>query len=94
MAGGKGSASQASTMVPRAGGATAAPGAGAVGLRQRRPAPARGSGAVSRLQQNVMNMYADESPGLKITPVAVLVMSLGYIAFVTVLHIVGKIRGV
>lgn len=41
-----------------------------------------------------MNFYTDDSPGLKIPPVVVIVMSLGFILFVTVLHIIGKIRGV
>lgn len=83
-------------MVPRAGaGAAARTGAvSAAGMRQRRPAGARTGGTLSRVQQNVMSFYNDESPGLKISPVAVLVMSLGYIAFVTILHIFGKIRGV
>lgn len=46
------------------------------------------------MSQSMMNFYTDDSPGLKISPVAVIVMSLGYIGFVTMLHIIGKLRGV
>lgn len=39
-----------------------------------------------------MNFYTDDSPGLKISPVVVIGMSVGFIAFVTILHIIGKLR--
>ncbi|KAI8469277.1 MAG: Sec61beta family-domain-containing protein [Monoraphidium minutum] len=85
------SGGQASTAVTRGGrGATGL--TGGAGLRQRRPA--RSAAAGSRgLGQSVMNFYTDDSPGLKIPPVWVIVMSLGFILFVTVLHIIGKLRG-
>lgn len=41
----------------------------------------------------MIKFYTDESSGLQISPVAVLVMSLGFIGFVTILHIVGKLVG-
>lgn len=40
-----------------------------------------------------MNFYTDDSPGLKISPTIVIVMSLSFVGFVTILHIIGKIRG-
>lgn len=87
-----GSSSQSSTMVPRGGrSATGAP-TGSAGLLRRRPV--RSGAGSGKLSQNVVNFYTDDSPGLKISPVVVIVMSLGFIGFVTLLHIVGKIRGV
>lgn len=90
----KGGASQASTAVARGGrGATGAVAGSSGGLRQRRPTAARAGGGSSRgFGQSVMNFYTDDSPGLKVQPVYVIVMSLGFILFVTVLHIIGKIR--
>ena len=38
-----------------------------------------------------MRFYTDESPGLKITPVVVLGMSVCFIGFVTTLHAIAKI---
>ncbi|KAI8462534.1 MAG: Sec61beta family-domain-containing protein [Monoraphidium minutum] len=84
------SASGASTAVARGGRAGVAAGPSAGGLRQRRPAPRSGG---TGLSSKVMSFYTDDSPGLKIQPVWVIVMSLGFILFVTVLHIIGKLRG-
>mmetsp|Transcript_6624 Transcript_6624/g.26918 ORF Transcript_6624/g.26918 Transcript_6624/m.26918 type:complete len:84 (-) Transcript_6624:89-340(-) len=53
-----------------------------------------GGGAQKTGQGNNMSMlryYTDDSPGLKITPVVVLMMSVCFIAFVTMLHAVSKI---
>eukprot|EP00958_Prasinococcus_capsulatus_P026250 scaffold4725_cov367-Prasinococcus_capsulatus_cf.AAC.7 len=36
----------------------------------------------------MLRFYTDDAPGLKITPLVVLGMSLGFIGFVTVLHVV------
>jgi len=41
----------------------------------------------------MLRFYTDDAPGLKITPLVVLVMSLGFVGFVTLLHIWGKLRG-
>ncbi|GBF99527.1 hypothetical protein Rsub_11961 [Raphidocelis subcapitata] len=87
-----GSTSQTSTAVTRGGrGGVTAGSAGAGSLRQRRPAGAarssRGFGS------SMMNFYTDDSPGIKIQPVWVIVMSLSFILFVTILHIIGKLRG-
>lgn len=40
-----------------------------------------------------MNFYTDDSPGIKIPPVLVVVLSFCFIAFVSLLHVIGKIRG-
>ncbi|ORX56393.1 Pre protein translocase Sec Sec61-beta subunit [Hesseltinella vesiculosa] len=39
---------------------------------------------------SMMRIYADDSPGLRVDPVVVLVLSLTFIASVFGLHIVGK----
>ncbi|KIY92430.1 hypothetical protein MNEG_15532 [Monoraphidium neglectum] len=57
------------------------------------PASAGARPAGGGLRSQVMSFYTDDSPGLKIQPVWVIVMSLGFILFVTVLHIIGKLRG-
>mmetsp|Transcript_2514 Transcript_2514/g.7172 ORF Transcript_2514/g.7172 Transcript_2514/m.7172 type:complete len:97 (-) Transcript_2514:197-487(-) len=92
-----GSSSQASQSVPRGGGAggSAAPRSGlppgSSGAPRRRPT-ARSAGPTVP-KQSIMNFYTDDAPGLKISPVMVLIMSLGFIGFVTLLHVIGKIRG-
>mmetsp|Transcript_36178 Transcript_36178/g.46646 ORF Transcript_36178/g.46646 Transcript_36178/m.46646 type:complete len:92 (+) Transcript_36178:48-323(+) len=67
------------------------------GAIKRRPAktPSDGSGAVSRTsgQPGILKFYDQESPGIKMSPVQVLVISLVFIAFVVLLHIYGKFRG-
>ncbi|CAN8280255.1 unnamed protein product [Cochlearia groenlandica] len=45
-----------------------------------------GGGAGSMLQ-----FYTDDAPGLKISPNVVLIMSIGFIAFVALLHVMGKL---
>ena len=54
----------------------------------RRPNGGRG-GASS--QKNMLRFYTDESPGLTVSPVVVLSMSLGFVAFVVLLHVIGKL---
>ncbi|CDS10389.1 protein transport protein SecG/Sec61-beta/Sbh [Dichotomocladium elegans] len=39
---------------------------------------------------SMMRIYSDDSPGLRVDPVVVLVLSLTFIASVFGLHIVGK----
>lgn len=39
----------------------------------------------------MLRFYTDDAPGLKISPTVVLVMSLGFIGFVTMLHVFGKL---
>uniref|UniRef100_A0A061SPV2 Protein transport protein SEC61 subunit beta n=1 Tax=Tetraselmis sp. GSL018 TaxID=582737 RepID=A0A061SPV2_9CHLO len=83
-------------MVPRGGSSgsnsRSGPPPGSVGAARRRQG-GRTSNSNSGFRQNVMNFYTDDAPGLKISPVMVLVMSLGFIGFVTILHVIGKIRG-
>lgn len=100
----KGSQSQAAVSVPRGGGSSAgstlrAPPPGAVprgtpgaGLRRRRTAGGGGGGgSLGGSANNMLRFYTDDAPGLKITPAVVLVMSICFIGFVTLLHIVGKL---
>ncbi|KAH7646510.1 transport sec61 subunit beta-like protein [Dermatophagoides farinae] len=81
---------------PRAMGGGRATGGGGGGgtVRQRRTgtSSAAASGR-SRAAQNTTGMwhfYTDDSPGIKVGPVPVLVMSLAFIASVFMLHIWGK----
>eukprot|EP00793_Prasinoderma_coloniale_P005909 PRCOL_00004383-RA len=60
--------------------------AGAV--QKRRAGGGRGSQGNGK---NMLRFYTDESPGLTISPVTVLVMSLGFVAGVTLLHVIGKL---
>ncbi|MCL7049292.1 hypothetical protein MKW94_004970 [Papaver nudicaule] len=63
--------------------------AAAAGLRRRRTTS--GGGATGGAGSSVLQFYTDDAPGLKISPNVVLVMSIGFIAFVAVLHVVGKL---
>lgn len=94
----KGSQSQASVTASRGSGsgsvARTAPsgvvprGAASAGLRRRRT-----SSSATGTAANMLRFYTDDAPGLKITPTVVLVMSLCFIAFVTALHVIGKLYG-
>ncbi|KAF7488970.1 Protein transport protein Sec61 subunit beta [Sarcoptes scabiei] len=80
---------------PRAmGGSGRASGGGGGTVRQRRVGTSSGSsGGRSRAAQNNAGMwhfYTDDSPGIKVGPVPVLIMSLAFIASVFMLHIWGK----
>ncbi|MCJ1288367.1 Arf guanine nucleotide exchange factor sbh1 [Xylographa opegraphella] len=55
-----------------------------------RPASTRAAGAGGS-SNTMMRLYTDESPGLKVDPVIVLVLSLGFIFSVVALHIIAKI---
>mmetsp|Transcript_25579 Transcript_25579/g.55724 ORF Transcript_25579/g.55724 Transcript_25579/m.55724 type:complete len:90 (-) Transcript_25579:1719-1988(-) len=86
----RGAVGNASQIVPRGGrSGTGAPSGAVSGLRRR---PVRSGGAGGK-QAASMNYYTDDSPGLKISPVVVISMSIGFIVFVTILHVVGKLRG-
>ncbi|KAK9905927.1 hypothetical protein WJX75_009108 [Coccomyxa subellipsoidea] len=95
------SGSQAATLVPRAGGGASTGGSAAArapptaaGLRKR---TTRSSGSGAGRQSGAgggLNFYTDDAPGLKMSPVVVVFISVGFIIFVTVLHIVGKLRGI
>ncbi|KAK9141962.1 hypothetical protein Syun_011362 [Stephania yunnanensis] len=62
--------------------------AAAASLRRRRTTSA---GAAGGAGGNMLQFYTDDAPGLKISPNVVLVMSIGFIAFVAILHVIGKL---
>mmetsp|Transcript_1924 Transcript_1924/g.2147 ORF Transcript_1924/g.2147 Transcript_1924/m.2147 type:complete len:104 (+) Transcript_1924:108-419(+) len=94
---------QVSTSVNRGGAGSGAPArsgpAGTNAAMRRRPtgrASAAGAGAPpgnNMGNAGMLRFYTDDAPGLRITPVMVMVMSLCFIGFVTVLHVVGKLYG-
>lgn len=57
-------------------------------MRRRRPASGGASGGAAG---TMLQFYTDDAPGLKISPNVVLVMSIGFIAFVAILHVMGKL---
>jgi len=65
-------------------------------LRQRKSgatksSAANSSAAPARMNDNSMwKFYTEDSPGIKVGPVPVLIMSLAFIASVFILHIWGK----
>lgn len=62
----------------------------AANLRRRR-STGGGGGAGGAVGGNMLQFYTDDAPGLKISPNVVLVMSIGFIAFVSILHVAGKL---
>jgi protein transport protein SEC61 subunit beta len=67
----------------------------AAGIRRRQAAQkaannVQGSNRPPTQPGSMMKMYSDDSPGIKVDPVVVLVGSLTFIASVFILHIVGK----
>ncbi|KAK2981461.1 hypothetical protein RJ640_017483 [Escallonia rubra] len=62
--------------------------ASAANLRRRRTTSGGATGGASG---TMLQFYTDDAPGLKISPNVVLVMSIGFIAFVAVLHVMGKL---
>ncbi|KAL3516916.1 hypothetical protein ACH5RR_023818 [Cinchona calisaya] len=62
--------------------------AAAANMRRRRMSS---SGAAGGAGGTMLQFYTDDAPGLKISPNVVLVMSIGFIAFVAVLHVMGKL---
>lgn len=71
------------------GGAPQRGSAAATASMRRRKTP--GGGASGGAAGTMLQFYTDDAPGLKISPNVVLVMSIGFIAFVAVLHVVGKL---
>ncbi|XP_006343448.1 protein transport protein Sec61 subunit beta-like [Solanum tuberosum] len=93
----RGSSSQStSSSTTRSG--TAAPrgsAAATAGMRRRRLGASSSGGGGNAVvgsgnASNMLRFYTDDSPGLKISPTVVLVMSLCFIGFVTTLHVLGK----
>ncbi|GFP97659.1 protein transport protein sec61 subunit beta [Phtheirospermum japonicum] len=64
--------------------------AAAANLLRRRTAGG-GGGTASGVGGTMIQFYTDDAPGLKISPNVVLVMSIGFIAFVAILHVMGKL---
>ncbi|TPX74943.1 hypothetical protein CcCBS67573_g03782 [Chytriomyces confervae] len=66
----------------------------AAGIRRRnvgtKPASAQSGGRPTPGPGGMMKIYTDDSPGVKVDPVVVLVGSLTFIASVFILHLVGK----
>lgn len=65
--------------------------AAAANLRRRRTGGGGGGGAAGGAGGTMLQFYTDDAPGLKISPNVVLVMSIGFIAFVAILHVMGKL---
>ncbi|KAG2332117.1 hypothetical protein Bca4012_018311 [Brassica carinata] len=66
--------------------------AAAASMRRRKPSgSSSGGGAAGGAAGSMLQFYTDDAPGLKISPNVVLVMSIGFIAFVAVLHVMGKL---
>ncbi|ESQ39140.1 hypothetical protein EUTSA_v10001704mg [Eutrema salsugineum] len=66
--------------------------AAAASMRRRKPSSgSSGGGASGGAAGSMLQFYTDDAPGLKISPNVVLVMSIGFIAFVAVLHVMGKL---
>ncbi|XP_057977409.1 protein transport protein Sec61 subunit beta-like [Malania oleifera] len=63
--------------------------AAAAGMRRRRTTG--GGAATGGASGTMLQFYTDDAPGLKISPNVVLVMSIGFIAFVAILHVMGKL---
>ncbi|KAK3329299.1 Sec61beta family-domain-containing protein [Apodospora peruviana] len=59
-------------------------------LANVRPSSTRAAGAGGS-SSTMLRLYTDESPGLKVDPVVVLVLSLVFIFSVVALHIIAKV---
>ncbi|CAI9101326.1 OLC1v1038620C1 [Oldenlandia corymbosa var. corymbosa] len=64
--------------------------AAAANMRRRRTGGG-GAAAAGGAGGTMLQFYTDDAPGLKISPNVVLVMSIGFIAFVAILHVMGKL---
>ncbi|KAI8805051.1 transport protein Sec61 subunit beta-like protein [Cladochytrium replicatum] len=62
----------------------------AAGLRKRAPHKPAAPRAPGPSTSGMMRIYTDDSPGIKVDPVVVLIGSLTFIASVFILHLVGK----
>ncbi|RWW87879.1 hypothetical protein BHE74_00003266 [Ensete ventricosum] len=64
--------------------------AAAASLRRRRPGGG-GGGAAAGGASTMLQFYTDDATGAKMSPNTVLFMSIGFIAVVALLHVVGKL---
>ncbi|KAF8981577.1 Protein transport protein Sec61 subunit beta [Entomortierella lignicola] len=71
--------------------AGASPRAAALRKRTTTTSRAQNSRAPGPSTSGMMRIYTDDSPGLRVDPVVVLVLSLAFIASVFALHIYGKL---
>ncbi|KAI1320705.1 Protein transport protein Sec61 subunit beta [Mortierella claussenii] len=71
--------------------AGASPRAAAIRRRTTNSKSAQTSRAPGPSTSGMMRIYTDDSPGLRVDPVVVLVLSLAFIASVFALHIYGKL---
>merc|ERR1712008_667588 len=85
---GAGVRSPSRTVSPRAGGGGGGSGGGTV--RQRKTTSTATSGRSAASTGGMWRFYTDDSPGIKVGPLPVLVGSLVFIATVFMLHIWGK----
>jgi len=83
--GGAGRSGASKSITPRAS-------AGGTTARQRKPAASGGARKAAGNSAGMWRFYTEDSPGIKVGPVPVLVMSLIFIASVFVLHIWGKYK--
>ncbi|EMF13540.1 Pre protein translocase Sec Sec61-beta subunit [Sphaerulina musiva SO2202] len=58
-------------------------------IANARPASTRAAGAGGS-SSTMLRLYTDESPGLKVDPFVVMVLSIGFIISVVALHIIAK----
>lgn len=72
-------------------GAGAPRGSAAATASMRRRKTSSSAGASGGAAGTMLQFYTDDAPGLKISPNVVLVMSIGFIAFVAILHVMGKL---
>ena len=63
-------------------------------LSARRPATAAKGAAPSGGLSSLFRIYTDDTPGIKVGPTTVLVLSLLYMALVVSLHILSKLKAV
>ncbi|KAK5446722.1 Arf guanine nucleotide exchange factor sbh1 [Exophiala xenobiotica] len=59
-------------------------------VKNARPASTRAAGAGGS-SGTMLRLYTDESPGLKVDPMVILFLSLGFIFSVVALHLIAKI---
>jgi protein transport protein SEC61 subunit beta len=65
--------------------------AAATASMRRRRTTGGGSGASAGGASTMLQFYADETAGRKMSPNTVLIMSIGFISIVAVLHVFGKL---
>ncbi|KAF7188917.1 hypothetical protein AC579_3218 [Pseudocercospora musae] len=58
-------------------------------IASQRPSSTRAAGAGGS-SSTMLRLYTDESPGLKVDPFVVMVLSIGFIISVVALHIIAK----